>query len=307
MVGSTEVELSEPRSDARPAGPTYWCHECMSTVATTFNVETHEVECQRCNGCFVEELEEDTPPQDSPQTFVPPTNEPSEVLQDAPAPSSFRLAIDGRDETPEVVPLTTRRVLAARPRETGRPLTSLLDAASNGAARTTRNRIFTHTGTGQPVEVYITGGNAGGGGGLLGAISSVLQLHTGQGPTTTIGDYAFGNISTIINQLMQNDANQHGAPPAAKAAVDSLPVVHITEEDVAKNQDCAVCKDMFTLKEEVRRLPCAHDFHPDCILPWLAQHNSCPVCRFELPTDDPDYENHKSASNERRSPPASTL
>ena len=39
---------------------------------------------------------------------------------------------------------------------------------------------------------------------------------------------------------------------------------------------------------EVQVMPCsdAHIFHPPCLAPWLRVHNSCPVCRHELPTDD---------------------
>lgn len=77
--------------------------------------------------------------------------------------------------------------------------------------------------------------------------------------------------------------------------------------DVEQKEECAICKDQFELNENVLRLPCRHLYHKQCISPWLDAHNSCPVCRFELPTDDADYEarRQRCASNTTRAPSAS--
>lgn len=100
----------------------------------------------------------------------------------------------------------------------------------------------------------------------------------------------------LFGQLAAADADHEPPPgkcgrPAAKAAVEALPTVVVAEADA----QCAVCKDGVEAGEErARRLPCAHLYHDGCILPWLAIRNTCPLCRHELPTDDPEYERWKA-------------
>ncbi|VVB00739.1 unnamed protein product [Arabis nemorensis] len=98
----------------------------------------------------------------------------------------------------------------------------------------------------------------------------------------------------LLEQLAESDNSRRGAPPASVSCVRNLPWGIIGEEHVKKGLlCCAVCKDLFTLGNETTQLPCLHLYHAHCIVPWLSARNSCPLCRFELPTDDKDYEEGK--------------
>ncbi|XP_056894237.1 E3 ubiquitin-protein ligase RNF126-like isoform X1 [Takifugu flavidus] len=96
-------------------------------------------------------------------------------------------------------------------------------------------------------------------------------------------DYAWGanGLDAIITQLL-NQFENTGPPPADGDKIKSLPTVQVTEEHVASGLECPVCKEDYSVGENVRQLPCNHMFHNNCIVPWLQQHDTCPVCRKSL-------------------------
>lgn len=148
------------------------------------------------------------------------------------------------------------------------------------------------------------GGGGGGGGGdvgpwlvFRGQVPSVhaagdddgaLDALFGDAPRVgirraNVSDYFVGpGLDDLIEQLTQND--RRGPPPAPRPAIDAMPTVRISHRHLrGGGSHCAVCKEGFELGTEAREMPCAHLYHSDCITPWLARHNSCPVCRLELP------------------------
>lgn len=45
---------------------------------------------------------------------------------------------------------------------------------------------------------------------------------------------------------------------------------------------CEVCFKEYDSNDELRCLPCCHQFHVPCIDTWLKMRNTCPVCRTEV-------------------------
>nr|CAB3492741.1 unnamed protein product [Digitaria exilis] len=98
----------------------------------------------------------------------------------------------------------------------------------------------------------------------------------------SLGDYFLGpGLDILLQRLAESDLNRSGTPPAKKEAVAALPTVTIKEA-----LGCSVCLEDFEMGTEAKQMPCHHKFHSHCILPWLELHSSCPVCRFQLPTEE---------------------
>ncbi|XP_018023766.1 uncharacterized protein LOC108679618 [Hyalella azteca] len=45
---------------------------------------------------------------------------------------------------------------------------------------------------------------------------------------------------------------------------------------------CVVCLEEYRPLQELRVLPCRHEFHRSCVDPWLLQHRTCPLCNYNI-------------------------
>ena len=105
-------------------------------------------------------------------------------------------------------------------------------------------------------------------------------------------DFQFNNL---VNIIMSFESSLHGNPPASQKAMDSLPKIEINEENINNYKDitCNICLEGFQIGNIIRVLECKHEFHERCIITWLKSRNTCPVCRHELESNDPNYERRK--------------
>jgi hypothetical protein len=92
-------------------------------------------------------------------------------------------------------------------------------------------------------------------------------------------------------------------PPAAAGALQSMPVLKVTENDLEEeNSECTICLEKLSAGDSALRIPCGHIFHEDCVRKWLQSNNQCPMCRYELPTDDASSEQGRRERMMNRKP-----
>ncbi|KAF8010074.1 hypothetical protein BT93_J0900 [Corymbia citriodora subsp. variegata] len=125
-------------------------------------------------------------------------------------------------------------------------------------------------------------------GGAVGAIEQAMaSLEQGEPLRDLDQEFSFGFHPEVAQRILRNEIARRGNSPASASVVENLPLITVSKEGLGTGDGvCPICKDKFVEGEKVKVLPCVHRYHQDCILPWLRMHNTCPVCRFELPKDD---------------------
>ena len=110
-------------------------------------------------------------------------------------------------------------------------------------------------------------------------------------------DFQFNNL---VNILMSMDMGSNSHPPALERAINNLKKIEVNENNINnyKNITCNICLDNFEIGNTLRILECNHEFHEECILTWLKSNNTCPICRHELESNDPNYERRKNNHRE---------
>lgn len=86
--------------------------------------------------------------------------------------------------------------------------------------------------------------------------------------------------------------NRSAYPPASTQTIKNLPTIVVSKRDLEDgcNKECSICFLDFNVNDKVSRLQCGHFFHTECVNEWLQKKCTCPICRWELETEDEIFE-----------------
>ncbi|KAI9494739.1 hypothetical protein BDB00DRAFT_871020 [Zychaea mexicana] len=102
-------------------------------------------------------------------------------------------------------------------------------------------------------------------------------------PTRTIGGsdavpdgHAIRRRASRVSSILLKKVSTAAAPAPAAAA----PPINKKQDD--EEDLCAICLEKVEHGDMVRQLPCTHEFHCECIDPWLTSKAAeCPLCKYD--------------------------
>ena len=67
-----------------------------------------------------------------------------------------------------------------------------------------------------------------------------------------------------------------------RRALAHLQLTRLGEGEEARAGECSVCLELISPGQQMRRLPCSHSYHRECIDTWLLKRRKCPLCKLDI-------------------------
>ncbi|KAL9249573.1 E3 ubiquitin-protein ligase RLIM-like protein [Drosera capensis] len=132
---------------------------------------------------------------------------------------------------------------------------------------------------------------------LLPSRSQLLSSSRGDLDDETDAQLSISRIVLLAEALHEvlDEIHRHPSPfswrivssPAPELVVDSLPLrVYKNSNAVQSEEDaeqCYICLAVYEVDDQIRTLPCYHEYHMLCVDKWLKEiHGVCPLCRGDV-------------------------
>lgn len=114
----------------------------------------------------------------------------------------------------------------------------------------------------------------------------VMVSHAdGEAIKALLADAAAATSAAAAAATTATDRAAAASPAAGGGGAAAAVHCRLVEGPAPGTEQCPVCQDSYGVGDEVVFMPCQHAFHDDCIAPWLAKRNTCPLCRHALPAE----------------------
>lgn len=267
--------------------PDYFCHICAVNVISQQNIFNSEIECSVCMSNFVEALGQGV-----------------EIFNAGESPPERQQRSDANRRNSDAV----RRARREERRDSERD-------RNHGSHNGQTFQIQSNTNTARPVGLFLSSSMArnadmspfesrdlqvigaphsrnAGLGDLMNAFMGVRHGSDGEGVWNVGGGRTFEDL---LHHIMMNDSSHAGVPPASERLIESLPRLQVTEEtDLQELGECCISQEAFEIGELAVCLPCKHSYKEEPITHWLKMHNTCPVCRIQLPAPEENVQGQES-------------
>ena len=276
----------------------YWCFLCQKECQALLNSNTQDVECNICKNTFIEVIEEN---EEDPRDFIPNKNISISNINNNTLFNNTNNFTINRTVSHRVNNIITTTTTSETILNNGNTNSTTIHVRTDYQTNLNENNNSNSSNTQQSPNIFSN---------FVTNILSDFQIispnffnsetfnqgiQIGNNIFNAIQSIETNDFENILNTLFLNDATKIGTPPTAEKIIKKLPRIRIAEDNLYlyKELECIICRDVPSIDDILIELPCLHKNHEDCILLWLKKHSNCPVCRFELETDDINYENRK--------------